>query len=187
MGCIQVSPVITRTLGDINKELLSYAQDYKRRMYLACCAIRILGRDPDAELMEQLEKIHDESTHNYVRGAVASARSAFDSKRHLSSLKEPRQKIGYILRDFDCDWNIITEGSRESDNKKKPRSVYAQRQLLRLSELHPVVVARAVHDLEYGSELDPEYNRSYREYIASRFLSNEAKSEFRKLEQNQRE
>lgn len=171
-------------LGDIKQELLSYAQDHKRRMYLACCAIRILGRDADAGLMAKLEKIHEKSTHNYVRGAVSEARTAFTVNRHLKGLETPREQTAFVLSRFGCDWNPIVEVTQESESRKKPVYVWSQNQLLRLSKLYPAEVARAVHDLEYASTMDAVYNRSFREYVVNHFLSKEAKIDFRKLEQN---
>lgn len=171
-------------LGEPREYFLENARSHQQNKWLAYYSILLLGSDPDDEkTIEVLNEVKAVASDNQIRGAIAEAERVRFLAGEYRQQNTARQKCDFLLAHFRSNWNPISLGEREIGSPAHPLAIWSQQKLFELSQESPEVVAQAVFEIDLSKDYgDDSFTKSYRAYVA-RFLSEESREIFRKLEE----
>ena len=171
-------------LGEGTHYFLQLAHNHKVDKETAYYAILILARQPNKSLLAALDQIREQSSNNYIRGAVDLARYVAYQNEQLEQIQDIDSKFDFLIENLKDGWNSIQIEEYSPRGNLSPIAVWSQRELYKLSIKYPPKVAQMVFKM--GASPDPKgLTLEYKNYVA-RFIGESADVELKKLEDRAR-
>ena len=171
-------------IGEGTHYFLQLAHNHKGDKETAYYAILILAREPNNNLLAALNQIREQSSDNYIRGAVDLARYVAYQNEQLEKIQDVESKFDFLIDNLKDGWNSIQIEEYSPRGNLSPIAVWSQRELYKLSIKYPPKVAQKVFNI--GTSPDPKgLTLEYKSYVV-RFIGESAAVELKKLEDRAR-
>jgi hypothetical protein len=182
-------------LGEPTEYFLAKGEAFRANFWLAYYSMYVLAYEPTQEIVDRLSAIYDASgRQGMVQNPLGMARYVLDTSQHYAQLTDLEGRFAYLIPHVVTSWR--PGGVEYYDHQfgaARPPSVWAKKELLKLSQQSPAAVAaqlraytrikRSPKTEDYFVRRGPEvaqWNEDCRQYILE-YVSAETRTEYERL------